>query len=308
MPASAATRNAHLSNYASGVSQDRMSALAEFIAPVVPTGIAHGQYKQFNEKNDFQIYDTNRAIGGPRNRIEFLASDPYFNATPQGLETTIDDHERDLAGERGLGRLQEAKISNLIGACHHSHEKKVFDLIKAGKAATGSIGVWSTVDGSVEPIDEIDSQIEAIATEIGRMPNRIVFGLGAWRVFRNHPRVINRTSGVTEKGVSTGMAASMLLNPSMEIRVGVLSADSKKMGAAKTATNIVGAEVFIFYADDSPTQYDPSFAKTFSVDAGMIDSVREYREERNASDIYYVDWSEDIKVTSAASGRRITLS
>jgi hypothetical protein len=283
-----------------------MSRLAQFIAPVVPTGIAHGQYKKFDEKNDFQIYDTARAVGGPRTRIEFAASDPYFNCTPQGLETTIDDHERDLAGDTGVSRLQEAKISNLVGACHHSHEKKVFDAIKAAKAATGSIGVWS--NAANDPIDDLDSQIEAIATEIGRMPNRIVFGLGAWRVFRNHAKVISRVAGVTEKGVNAGMAASMLLNPSMLIEVGVLSADTTKMGAGKNAVNIVGGEVFLFFADDNPTQYDPSFAKTFSVDSGMIDSVREYREERNASDIYYVDWSEDIEVTSSASGRRITLS
>lgn len=68
MPASAATVNRTLTNYTQGFAQDASSKLAEFIAPTVPTGIAHGQYKKFSDKNDFQVYDTSRALGGSRKR------------------------------------------------------------------------------------------------------------------------------------------------------------------------------------------------------------------------------------------------
>jgi hypothetical protein len=306
MPASAAARNVYLSNFASGLSQDRSSSLANFIAPVVATGIAHGQFKKYSEKNDFQVLDTSRAVGGTRKRIEFSATDPYFNCSPQGLETTIDDHERELAGETGIRAHEEAKIRNLVSACSTSHEKKIFDMVKAGKSATGSVGVWS--NSANDPIAEIDAQIESIAIETGMMPNKIVFGIGAWRIFRNHALVKARQPGADLIGITGEQAVRMTLNPAMQLRVGVLSADSTKFGAAKSATNIVGAEVFIFYGSDAPDQYDASFAKTFSVSNSMIDSVRQYREERSASDIYYVDWSEDPQVVSAASARRITLS
>jgi hypothetical protein len=36
--------------------------------------------------------------------------------------------------------------------------------------------------------------------------------------------------------------------------------------------------------------------------------VREYREERNRSDILAVDWTEDVKITALGLCRRITLS
>jgi hypothetical protein len=305
MPASAATTNRTLTNYAQGFAQDAASALAEFIAPTVPTGIAHGQFKKFSDKNDFQIYDTSRALGGARKRIEFGASDPYFNCAPQGLEAAIDDHERKLAGENVLN-LQQAKLRTLISSATASHEKKVFDLVKAGKAATGGIGVWS--NAANDPVSEIDSQIEAIANAIGRMPNRIVFGLGAWRVFRNHAKVLARQPGAELIGVTNEGAAKMTINPGIEIRVGVLGSDAAKFGAAKSASNIVGAEVFIFFASDAPTQYDPSFAKTFAVDASMVGAVREYRDETSVSDILAMDWTEDIQVVAADAGRRITLS
>lgn len=306
MSASAATRNTYLSNYASGLAQDRKSVLANFIAPVVATGIAHGQFKKYADKNDFQVLDTGRATGGTRKRIEFGATDPYFNCTPQGLETTIDDHERALAGETGVRALQESKIANLVSACSTSHEKKVFDIVKAAKSATGGIGVWS--NAANDPIAELDAQIEAMATATGLMPNRIIFGIGAWRVFRNHALVKSRQPGADLIGLTADQAVRMTINPQMELRVGILSADSTKFGAAKNAVNIVGGEVFLFYASDTPNQFDASFAKTFATSANMINSVREYREERAASDVYYADWSEDIQVVASACGARITLS
>jgi hypothetical protein len=306
MPASAAKRNVYLSNYASGLSQDRSKSLANFIAPVVSVGIASGQFKKYSSKNDFQILDTSRAIGGSRKRIEFAATDPFFNCVPQGLETTIDDYERRLAGDTGVTQLQESKIRNLVGAAATSHEKKVFDIVKAGKAATGSVGVWS--NAANDPVAEIDAQIEAIATETGRMPNKIVFGLGAWRVFRNHALVKARQPGAELIGLTADQAVRMMLNPEMELRVGILSADSTKFGAGKNAVNIVGGEVFVFFGSDNPDQMDASFAKTFATNDSMIDGVREYREDNAASDVYYVDWTEDIQVVAAECARRITLS
>ena len=241
MSASAARRNVHLSNYAAGISQDRSKSLANFIAPVVGVGAASGQYKRYSSKNDFQVLDTSRAIGGSRRRIEFAATDPFFNCLPQGLETVVDDHERRLAGEGGDKKLEESRVKNLVGAALTSHEKKVFDIVKAAKAAEGGVGVWS--NAANDPVAEVDAQILAIATETGMMANRIIFGLGAWAVFRNHALVKGRQPGAEVVGVNGEQAMRMMLNPQMEFRIGIMSADATKFGAAKNAPNIVGAEV-----------------------------------------------------------------
>jgi len=182
----------------------------------------------------------------------------------------------------------------------------VFDLITDALTAVGGAGVWS--DSSNDPVSEIDEQINAIATEIGRMPNRIVFGLGAWRAFRNHDKVIERQPGAQLIGVTTQQAAQMMLNPGVDVRVGVLSKDSTKFGKTKSATNIVGAEVFIFFGSSAPSTYDPSFAKTFMTRRGGVDQVREYRDEAARSDIFAVDWTEDTQVVSDVCGRRISIS
>ena len=183
----------------------------------------------------------------------------------------------------------------------------MFDLVKANVAAAASKGAWSS-DATAQPIDEIDEQIEAIATLTGLMPNRMVIGLGAWRVLKNHANVIARLNGSPDKSVSLDAFAGMLLNPQIEIRVGIMSIDANKMGKAASKSNVVGSEIFLFHGSDNPTQYDPGFAKTFSVGANSVEAVRLYREERNRSDILAVDWSEDVQVVSTICAKRITVS
>lgn len=295
-----------LKNYAYGVAQDVKTSLADFIAPRCPVGVGTGKFKKFDDKNAFQVYATARPVGGKATRIEFLASDGDFNCSPNALEVAIDDQERVQAGSADSA-LEEAKTRTLVINAALAREKKIFDLVKSGVTAAASKGAWSS-DADAEPIDEIDEQIEAIATATGMMPNRMVIGLGAWRILKNHANVIDRIKGTQSKGLDLAGLASMLLNPNIEIRVGVLSVDATKMGKTASKTNLVGSEIFLFHGNDNPTQYDPGFAKTFSIGTNSVESVRMYRDEGCRSDILAVDWSEDVKVVSTICAKRITVS
>ena len=292
-----------LKNYAFGVAQDVKTSLADFIAPRVPVGMGSGQFKKFNEKNAFQVLDTARAVGGPATRMEFNADDEYFNCAANALEATIDDQEREKAGDAQTA-LEEAKVRTLVINAALAREKKVFDLIKSGVSVAST---W-TSSGDDDPIDLIDAEIEAIANATGLLPNRMVIGLGAWRKIKNHAEVLKRQSGTSNKGVSLDVFAGMLLNPTIDIRVGVMAYDTAKMGKAADKKNVVGSEIFIFHGNDNPTQYDPGFAKTFSIGANSVEDVRMYREEKVRSDILAVDWSEDVKVISTLCAKRIQVA
>ena len=299
--------NMTLTNYAQGFSQDNASALADFIAPEVRTGAASGQYKQFSDKNAFQVYNTARAIGGSRTRIEFLASDEFFKARPQGLAIAIDDEERNQVGDvegAQLG-LEEAKVTALVSTALTSREVSVFNSVKAAKPANAGVGVWS--DATVDPIAEIDAEIVAIYEATGIMPNRMVIGFGAWAVLRNHAKVKERLSGI-DPVLTLQKLKDILINPEIDIRLGTMTRDINKFGKGKSAQNIVGGEIFTFIGSDNPTAFDPSFAKTFTTKKGGVDSVKVYRSEDNVSDMVAVDWSEDVKVVAPIAGSRITLS
>lgn len=306
MPArSTAGFNQHLTNYGFGIAQDLKKGLSNFLAPEVPTGSSSGQYKKYDSKNAFQVYLTRRAVGGKAQRIEFEASDPYFHAAPNALEITIDDAEREQAGEN-VSQLEEAKTQTLVSTAVISHEVEVLTKIRAAVSAVGGVGVWS--DAAKDPVAEIDAQIDAIATSTGMLPNRLAMSLGVWRVIKNHPKVLGRQPGEGNIGVTHSQFAAMLLNPDIEIRVGVLGRDSARPGNAKNAVSIAGADLFVFFASDSPSVYDPSFAKTFRTRSGGVDQVRMYREDGSRSDVLAVDWSDDIQVVSTELVRRITTS
>jgi hypothetical protein len=287
--------NGRLTNYAAGLAQEpAKDGLADFIAPRVGTGVSAGQFKRYSGKNALQVYETARALGGPATRIKFESDDPYYNCKPHALEAPIDDAERDAAGDvQGAQQaLEEAKTSTLVSNAKLSREVRVQTVIDA-IVPVAAVGVWSNPDN--DPIKEIDDQIAAITTRTGMMPNRIAIGLAAWIVIRHHPKVIARQPGAAVVGVNLAQFAAMLANPNIEVRVGVLSKDTKKFGVAKNAVNIFGAKVLVFIGSTSPTVYDPSFMKTFATQRTSVDQVYTYREQSARSDILAVDWSEDIQ-------------
>ncbi|MBP1589444.1 MAG: hypothetical protein ILO10_04525 [Kiritimatiellae bacterium] len=293
-----------LRNYASGFSQDVMkNSLAEFIAPRVVTGLASGQYKTFSDKNAFLAPDAQRAIGGKANRIGFESDDAWFNCTPYALEAVIDEFERERAGDN-QALLEEAKTKALTTQAALAHEKAVFAKINATVSAVSSRGTW---DSNTDPIEELDEQIVSIAGDTGMMPNRMVIGLGAFQILRNNAKVIARQPGSANIGVTTSQLAAMLINPQIDIRVGVLAYDQNKSGKAASKQSIVGSRVYIFVGSDNPTQYDPSFAKTFSVSPGSIFDVRMYQEDPR-TDVIAVDWTAEPKVTAAIACRRLDIS
>lgn len=303
---STARREITLRAYAMGLSQDVANVVADFLAPEVPVGTAQGKFKSFNTKQAFMVYATARALGGTATRIKFDASDPSYDCTPQALEVPIDDHERELAGlddAEANQRLEEAKTRTLVVNAHLAREVRVCDLAAAVTAEDG-IGNW-TAPGS-DPIAEVNQVIEMIATRCGMLPNALAFGLGAWRAFISHPKV-KADCGVTGSSADPKVFLPKLLNPAIDLRVGVMSRDTVKFGLAKAAQNVIGANCYVFIRSANPTPYDPSWMKTFVTRSRGVQDVRSYRDESAHSDIYSVDWTEDVQLVGSECGARIAV-
>ena len=307
---SEASVNPTLTNYASGVLNDLQSATADFLAPQVQVPATIGQYKAYDDKNAFQVHDTSRGVGGPARRIFMDVSEPTYNCLPQALEITIDDSERDAAGTINPLDLEQAKVKTLVQSSVLSHERHVITTVNdavtadATSVGGGAMGAWGLP--AVDPVVQMDYLIEAIAKATGQLPNAILMGMTAWRRFRNNAKVIEKQPGAALIGLNQGQASAMLINPSTEIRLSTMAYDTTKEGTTRSQSFVNGDDVYIFVRSASPTIYDPSALKTFAGGRGGVSAVREYRDESSRSDIYAVDWSRDVKVTSAISIERIT--
>ena len=307
---SEASVNPTLTNYASGVLNDLQSATADFLAPQVQVPATIGQYKAYDDKNAFQVHDTARGVGGPARRIFMDVSEPTYNCLPQALEITIDDSERDAAGTLNPLDLEQAKVKTLVQSSVLSHERHVITTVNAAVAANGDtvgggvMGTWAAA--GTDPVVQIDYLIESIAKTTGQLPNAILMGMTAWRRFRNNAKVIEKQPGAALIGLNQGQASAMLITQSAEIRLSTMAYDTTKQGKTRSNSFVNGDDVYIFVRSASPTIYDPSALKTFAGGRGGVSAVREYRDESSRSDIYAVDWSRDVKVTSAISIARIT--
>lgn len=295
-----------LTNFARGYAAAKADPLVKFLAPDVVTGAASGYYVAYSDAAQYQAYNAQRPIGGKATRIVFGTDLPSYNCTPNALEIPHDDHEKAL-GHVDVDLFREGKVSTLIGIAVRSEAVVTVQKARTTLTAVASKGdAWSSTD---DPIAEIDEQILAISDEIGQMPNRILFGLKAWSIFKNNAKVVSRFNGAASANVTTMNAPTLFLNPNMQIMVSALNVDANPIAvASRSKASIVKDDVFIFFAEDSPNPYDPSLMKTFRVRGGGVDQVKMYRSDDSRSDIYAVDWTSQVVATSSASGRRLTVA
>ena len=95
--------------------------------------------------------------------------------------------------------------------------------------------------------------------------------------------------------------------PGIDIRVAVLSYDKSMKPKTPNKDFIFGNDILMFYANPNPTEFDPSFMKTFSIGNQSVEDVYTYRDDSCRSDILAVDWSEDVEVVSNLCAKRISL-
>lgn len=301
-----ASFNPTLTTYAQGIAADVDTSDADFLCPEVVVPASIGQYKSYSDKDLIALYETARALGGQANRIRLSATDPTYNAKPHALEASVDDAERDAAPDSGA-LLDQAKVRAVVNASRRARLNRVLTVIRASVSAESGKGVWS--DAAKDPIKEINEQILAIAQATGLLPNRLWIDMIAWAKLVDHPKVLARMPGADLATVDTLRVRRLLtLNPGIEIKIGAAIYDENKAGQAKSGKFMGNGDVFIYYAESNPDQYDASFAKCFTTAKGGVDQVRTYRDEPARSDVHAVDWTEDNKVTTTIAGKRITVS
>jgi len=308
--AASATINYTLTAFAQGHMNDLRAArqIVDALCPTVQVTGASGQFKKFSDENSFQVYVTDRGLGGTARRIEFSATDGSFNCKPQALEVTVDNHERDLAAASGLAPelLDQGKIKGLLGGVALSHVNKIVTFVDANTTPVAGRGEWSNPD--IDPIDQLDEQLELLVTACGSASFiTLTMGAGTWRALRNHPKVKARAAGVKVGGITVDDLRGLLMFP-VNVVVGVLSKKTTKPGGANSKAQVLADVAYLSYSVPNPTIYDPSPFKCFTTGENNIEAVRTYRDESARSDVHAVDWSEDPQAVSSIAIRKLAIT
>lgn len=297
-----------LTQYAFGLMQDMKAALelANIISPVVPTGGTSGLYNKFDETNAFKVYAdavARRAIGGHASEIGLLGDTANYNCQPYGLRIKMDQVEKDNAGG-AVALVEQSKVRTLTINCIVSYLAGLLTMIKKSVSAADGKGEW--LNANVDPILQLDEQIQAVYLATGMIPNQVVFDFGAWLVMKNNKNVMKRMPGADLATVTPDRIQSLLANPNAKVTIAetAVTYGGGLGNATATRQGVLGGSVLIFFSQPLATPYDPSFCKTFAPSANLFTEVYSYREEPHF-DWFQNDWSCDPKVISSALCTRI---
>jgi hypothetical protein len=293
-----------LNQFAKGLFQKTASPLADFLAPVVPTGAAQFNVIDYAKRSSFQTPSAKRAIGGDSTAVITDGERVLITLQPYALHDIIDNHELDLAttGE-GSRLLREGRVGNLVSQAGNSRLSETLSVLRAGVSADAE--VWSGTD---DPVADIDTYMKTVADTIGMIPNRVVFSLGAWSIFKNHAKVIARYPGANKVAPNINDIGMLFLNPNTRCMVSTTVFDSK-LNATSSKANALTAtnpEVWIYYAEENANTFDASAFKTFRVQANPFGGVRVIPKDFGEKHI--VEWTEAAYVNNAAAAKRLTIT
>jgi hypothetical protein len=298
--------DAQLTNFAHGIAPDFQVALADIMAPQCVVPAAAGQYISFDDDEMFRYIETRRAPGGGMAMIDMPSDAPKFSCDPHALGIGIDAFEYERVGQNGVQQLRESKIRTLVSRNALSREYRVYKAYEAGTTPEAGLGVWT--DKDVDPIDEIDQIIAAVATETGQAANlHLVIALDVVRQVRKHPLVKARFPGAEMINITAQKIADLLIIPGVKAHVAMMPIALQKTGKGAAKTTIGAGKVYALVSQANPSPYDPSAAKTFTTKAGQVDGVGFY-EEKPFAEINFISWSEEIKMTGTKCVKRIDAS
>lgn len=303
---STAVLNVPLTTYAQGIMQDRLAVyrLANLLCPIVQVTAAVGTYKKFDDRNSFAVEDMNRPIGGTRKRLAFDASDGAYSCKPFGVEIPVDDFEVALSGGAAMNPVAEelltqGKMKSMLSRKATGYASRVTNFVFSKLAPVANRGTFSNPD--IDPMDQIDEQLDALATMVGTSENiQVIMGLSSWRMLRGNANVKKRFN-LTASGSPTREQITQALLYPVQLEISAAVATTTKRGQATVAKGqLMSNYVIIQHSIPGAQLFDPSPFKCFSTSSVLVDAVRTYRDESSASDVHAMDWSEDIEQTGPA--------
>ena len=257
-------------------------------------------YFTFTKGNWFRFDTGARAPGARASRGSYSLTTTLYTCVEKALATQIPDEVIANSDDpltplvRGTEYVS-AQIQLAI-------EKDVLDLVFGNSIWSSSATpatLWSN-DAS-DPLGDIETAMNSVATSIGREPNTAVIGRGLWRYLKNHPDVIDRikggaTSGDPAKATIDQVAGVVGLQ---RILVAGATSDTSNEPATSTMAYVGGSHMALMYVAAGPALNEPSAGYTF-----MFQDVEisRFREEQERSDVVEARCSWDAKVTASDAG------
>jgi hypothetical protein len=269
-----------------------------FLSPFVDCGDVTFFYKQRQSNSQLNQTDFTRHPNGGVVEVSLdNLLDKHADLTPQAADMRIFG-----VVESTVDYFVKSAVITLTDLANEDLERRI---IKTAITAAGSGSAVSFSQSTDDPIDTIDSTIEALIKSAQSQEIGVVFGVSAWRLFKANANVRAASKG----DLSYAQNPSLFLGetPYMTSAAFLNTAGP----GAPTAIDFVfpSSSLLVFSRASEITQADPSAMKTFRFDPALAPKPVRARFSRDGRAVIVAsDWSGSPVVTNLAGFTLLNVS
>lgn len=231
--------------------------IADEVAPPIPVALEDGQYYVFG-KEGFNIPEAQRRPRSEYKEIDWTLSKDNYHAEEYGLQTRIDDRERNNAA--APLDLDETSTEVLTDNLLNVRERRVANMVTSTSNVTQNttlVGAaqWSDSSGG-DPIGVSITAQNTIQATTGFLPNTLAVGFKVWQYLRTNPKLraaLDVTRNLTQQEIAELLGVDRII-------VGSILYNTAKEGQTVVLGDVWGKDAIFFYSQPRPAGRRPSFA------------------------------------------------
>lgn len=275
--------------------------IADRVFPMVGVSKKSDYYFIFGRQAWFREHTQVRAPGTRAARVDYQVTTASYNCINYAHAIGVPDEVRKNADEPLRPSIEAVEF--IADALDRSREKRVADIVmnSSNWAYSASPTTQWSSDTS-EPIDDIETAIQNVVLQIGRLPNTMVMSYEVFKNLKVHPDILDRIKFTRPGAIFTETDLSAWVGIP-NILVGRSVYDPAQEGASASQTFIWGDDLWIGYVAPTPALMTPTAGMVFRWTEGGGRMVNQFREDQEHQDVFEaMEYTDEIISASEAGG------
>ncbi len=277
--------------------------IADMIMPIVDVDKQSDMYTVFSREDRLRRPKTGRSPGTEAHKTSQSVGSGTFFCKNYALKAAVTLEDRENADPIFLDKLINGRTELVLDGLLLDWEMRVASQVTSTTNVGSSAVVASAWNGAGAPLNDINAAIDNVHYSNGVMPNRVVFGVNAWKSFRRDSTVRNLIFGTNNGGgyPNTGQVQQLL--GVENVMVGGAFQNTAGEGNTESLSSIWGDYVLVYYAPTSPNTERPSYAYSFRWNKPGLPNMAVERhsfDTRKKSEEIEVAYYQDEVITGAS--------
>ena len=303
-----ATLNHVLTDLAKTFMSSTSGFVGTTIAPVFNSGLASGQYYQWDRANYLNIPDDlSRSPGTEYQTLKSSLSDDTFLCKDLGVQIPVDDSERALYASSFSA--DQAATERATLTVMTNHERQVQTMLTDASIPTVDSNTVNFTSSAVADIKALfRAATESVRLNCGMKPNVCIMSETVLNALMDNPNVVAQIQHTVTAGVTdASIIARVFSLPPISVASAIIN--SVDEGVGETPADLWGATVYLSVTNPSQDLQALNFARTFAWNApgvGGALSIKSYRDDSKSSDFFVSHAFRGQKLTAPEAGYTIT--